>query len=90
VDFVREETGWKIWHMQCLTEIDTLCGSDWTKPPKPVQDRPEFAKLKEAAVPGPNHPAPLHTPWSEKRLKADLPPLPRPYRTFADTFSYGM
>jgi hypothetical protein len=76
--------------MQCLTEIDTLCGSDWTKAPKPVQQRPEFAILAEAAVPAPNHPLTLHTPWSEKRLKANLPPLPQAYRTFADTFSYGM
>jgi hypothetical protein len=90
VDFVREDDGWKIWHMQYLTEIDTLCGSDWSKPAKPAKSRPEFAKLAEAAVPGPNHPARLHTPWSEKRLKAELPHLPQAYRTFADTFSYGM
>ena len=26
VDFIWEEDSWRIWHMQCLTELDTLCG----------------------------------------------------------------
>ena len=90
VDFIREDDGWKIWHLQYLTEIDTLCGGDWTKPAKPQKPRPEFAPLAEAAVPGPNVPAKLHESWSVKRLSAGLPRLPEAYETFADTFTYGM
>ena len=90
VDFIKENTGWKIWHMQNLTEIDTLCGRDWTKPPRAVPSRPEFRILKEAAIPGPNRPAALHTPWSVNRLKVNMPCLPQPYQGFGDTFSYGM
>jgi hypothetical protein len=90
VDFVKEGESWRIWHMQQLTEIDTLCGSDWTKGEKPSQPRPEFAELKAAAVPGPSHPAALHTAWSVTRCKNSLPPLPQSYGRFEDTFSYGM
>ena len=92
VDFCKEEDGWKIWHMRCLTELDALCGRDWTKPPleRELKPRPEFRTLKQAQVPGPNRPERLHTPWSAKRLRADLPHLPQPYGSFAETFSYGM
>ena len=90
VDFVRENGVWKLWHMQYLTEIDTLCGSDWTKPARPARERPEFAPLSAAVIPAPNVPMTLHEPWSGKRTAAKLPPLPRAYETFSDTFSYGM
>ena len=90
VDFVKEDGAWRIWHMRYLTEIDTLCGSDWTKPIKPAKERPEFGLLKDAALPRPNVPEMLHEPWSVKRTRAELPTLPRPYRTFSETFSYGM
>lgn len=90
VDFVKENMNWRIWHMRDVTEIDALCGRDWTKPPREVQARPEFQALKAVEVPGPNRPAALHTPWSVKRLRADMPSLPRPYQSFGDTFSYGM
>lgn len=89
-DFRKENGVWKIWHLQYLTEIDTLCGSDWTKPKRPEKARQEFAPLASAAIPGPNVPARLHEPWSEKRAAAKLPSLPRAYRTFSETFSYGM
>ncbi len=90
VDFILEDGQWKLWHMMYLTEIDALCGRDWTKPTAPAQERPEFAPLKQAQVPGPNVPTQLHQPWSADRLKAGLPRLPEPYATFGDTFSYGM
>lgn len=90
VDFAKEDGRWRIWHMRYLTEIDTLCGSDWTKPPKPQKERPEFVSLAGAALPAPNVPATLHESWSVKRRGARLPALPRAYGTFSETFSYGM
>ncbi len=90
VDFVLEDGQWRIWHLQILTEIDTLCGRDWSKPLPPTPVRPEFAPLKEVSIPAPNVVAPLHQPWSATRLKANLPPLPVAYATFGETFSYGM
>lgn len=88
-DFVWEDGTWKIWHLQYLTELDARCGSDWSKPaPVPVL-RPEFASLKKFALPAPNVPAVLHQPWSERRLRMELPPLPEDYEHFSDTFSYG-
>lgn len=90
VDFAKENGDWRIWHMRYLTELDALCGSDWTKPAKPAKERPEFAPLAQAVIFGPNIQATLHKPWSEKRLAAKLPPLPKAYMTFSETFSYGV
>ena len=90
VDFTREDGAWRIWHMQVLTELDALCGSDWTKPVNHAKERPAFFPLAEVTIPRPNVPEKLHEQWSEKRTAAELPPLPRAYAAFSETFSYGM
>ena len=29
VDFIRENDGWKIWHMQYVNDVDCICGQSW-------------------------------------------------------------
>lgn len=89
VDFIREAEVWKIWHMQYLTEIDTRCGTDWSKPERTPAPRPEFAPLAAVRLPEPDLAVSLHEPWSPGRLRLELPPLPISYEHFSDTFSYG-
>lgn len=89
VDFIWEEDSWRIWHMQCLTELDTLCGTDWAKPAAAPKRRPEFAPLRQVSLPAPTVKTQVHQPWSPTRLEIGLPPLPQPYETFAQTTSYG-
>lgn len=90
VDFVLENGDWKIWHLQYLTELDSLCGRDWSKPQPESPVRQDFAPLKEVQIPAPDVPVELHAYWTPKRLKANLPKLPVAYSTFAETFSYGI
>lgn len=90
VDFIWEKDGWRVWHMRQLTELDALCGADWSKPQREPERRPEFQPLEAAVIPGPNRPCALHQPWSPQRLAANLPGLPQPYVTFGETGTYGM
>lgn len=88
-DFVYEDEDWKIWHLQYLNDVDSLCGQSWGKPVKPYPELPEFAPLKDFAMPAytvAETVRPLYTP---DRPLMETPRIPEPYRTFAETFSYG-
>lgn len=89
VDLIRENGQWKIWHLQYLEEIKSLCGQNWAKEQKDFPELPAFAALKEETLPEPTVPTVLYAPYSPNRPMAKLPRLPEPYSTFAETFSYG-
>ena len=96
VDFIREgaETdfggGWKIWHMLYVEDINHPCGQNWTQPTKPYPDVPDFAELKAFELPAPNVAAKNHELYTPDRPFTKTPPIPEPYETFAETFSYGI
>ena len=90
VDFVREEDGWRIWHMQYLDEILRPAGSRWDGEPKTFEELYEFAHAGDVKVMPPTRPALLRATYSGNRKFTPSPKVPEPYETFADTFSYGM
>ena len=90
VDFRLEDEGWKIWHMQYLTDINNPTGGDWAAEPLTFPEDPNFAPLKDFQFPQPNIPATLRENYYPGRPFTESPPLPEPYETFAETFSYGM
>lgn len=90
VDFIREHGSWKLWHLRCLTDLDTVAGQDWTVPPVAQPARPEFEVLANVTVPAPNVPCTLMERYHLKRQPVTLPPLPHPYLHFAETTSYGI
>ena len=90
VDFVKEPEGWKIWHFQDLKDINNPTGGDWAEAPLTFPEEPAFAAMKDFAFPAPNVPAELRKAYYPGRPFTETPPLPEPYDTFADTFSYGM
>ena len=89
VDFVREDGQWKIWHLQYLENIRTLCGQSWAEPEKPFPELDAFAALKNLKLPEPTVTATLMEYYSPKKPMARFPLPPVPYDTFANTFSYG-
>lgn len=90
-DFVFENGEWKIWHMQYFVDIDKPAGTDWGKKDvEPFPDRPEFESLRGLTPPAPNRKEAFYEAYSGTRAKTQLPPLPVPYQTFAETFSYGV
>ena len=91
VDFIREGGEWKIWHMQYLNDIDSPCGLKWDgKADYGYPDLPEFEALRGYKLPEPNVPVTLREHYSPARPHTDAPRLPESYRSFAETFSYGI
>lgn len=82
VDFIKEDGQWKIWHLHNIT----LYYYDLNKP---------FAEQVAATLappaPGPGGqaaPASSYKSWSPITPPNQIP-LPQPYKTFSETFSYG-
>lgn len=89
VDFILEDETWKIWHLQYLEDVKCLCGQTWAQPQKPFEDLEAYAPLKDVKLPEPTVKVTLREYYTPSRPLAKMPPLPQPYATFADTFSYG-
>lgn len=89
-DFIKEDGQMKLWHV--LHVEDTHCpnGTDWAMPEDKYPELPEFAELKDLKLPEPNHPAAVYELYSPDRGPAKPPRIPEPYKTFAETFSYGV
>lgn len=90
VDFVCEDSAWKIWHMMDLKDINNPTGGDWTEEPLSFPEDANFAPMKDFVFPQPNVPAVLREEYYVGRPFTETPPLPVPYETFAETFSYGI
>lgn len=89
VDFICEDGAWKIWHLQYLEDIKSICGQSWAGPQTPFPELEAYAPLKELKVPQPTVQVTLREYYTPTRPMAKLPRLPEPYSTFAETFSYG-
>jgi hypothetical protein len=90
VDFRLEEAGWKIFHMQYLQDIGTPTGGDWAEEPLEFPADPLFAAMGDFHFPEPNVPVVLRERYYPGRPFTESPPLPEPYETFDETFSYGL
>ena len=90
IDFIYEDGAWKIWHLQYLNDINNPNGGSWTEPPVSYPEDPKWEAMKSFEFPAPNVPCTLREAYYPGRPFTESPPLPEPYETFADTFSYGM
>lgn len=88
-DFVHENDDWKIWHLQYLNDVDSLCGQSWGKAVTPYPDLAEFAPLKDVQMPPYTVAEPMRVLYTVDRPLTGAPRIPEPYRTFSETFSYG-
>ncbi len=89
-DFVYEDDDWKIWHLQYLNDVDSLCGQSWGRPVTPYPELPEFAPLKDFALPPYTVQREIRALYTPQRPATEVPRIPEPYNTFSETFSYGM
>lgn len=90
VDFVWEEDQWRIWHLTYVEDIHTPCGESWVDAPKKRPANPHYAPMAEFTLPEPNCPEQVHMLYRPDRPFTRSLPLPVGYRTFAETFSYGI
>ena len=80
VDFVKEAGRWKIWHMWMCTDFETPVGGNWTRDTIPAREGVE--------VPAPTETGVFYSSWTPDYVSLVNPPMPEPYDTFANTFSY--
>lgn len=80
VDFVKEDGQWKIWHMLLCTDFETPLGGNWARDPMHSHEGVPLPEPTETGV--------YYRSYTPDYVSAVYPPLPEPYDTFANTFSY--
>ena len=88
-DFVYENDDWKIWHLQYLNDVDSLCGQSWGKAVTPYAEDPAFEALRDFGMPAYTVAESIRPLYAADRPLIPAPRIPEPYRTFSETFSYG-
>lgn len=88
-DFVYEDDQWKIWHLQYLNDVDSLCGQSWGKAVKAYPELEAFAPLKDFNYPEYTVKENVRELYRVDRPLTAAPRIPEPYKTFTETFSYG-
>ena len=73
-----------------LQEVDCRQGINLTDTPEPLPKDPAFAEMENVAMPKPDRPGILRQAYSKGRPFTPSPRVPEPYKTFAETFSYGL
>jgi hypothetical protein len=89
VDFILEDGAWKILHMLDLHEVDSRQGINLTDTPEPLPEDPAFAEMASIKIPEPTRPCVLRRTYGADRPFTPSPRVPEPYKTLAETFSYG-
>lgn len=89
-DFIREESGWRIWHAILSTEANYRAGAKIACPDEPLPTVPGLEKIDQFTYPEPNVPCKVYESYYVKRPFVMFPALPHAYDTFANTTSYGI
>lgn len=90
VDFVWEDGQWRIWHLTYVEDIHCPCGESWAAEPKQRESNPHYRPLADFRLPEPTVPEQVRALYTADRPFTRLLLLPEAYRTFAETFSYGI
>lgn len=80
VDFIKEDGKWKIWHMILFTDIACPVGGNW--------GRDKMYEREGVPIPEPTEKREFYHGYDENFVSLVEPPLPEPYDTFTNTFSY--
>jgi len=89
IDFIKEDGEWKIWHFFVGTDFAFDAGSNYTGriamggPPPEEKEGPPEEKEPEKGILRIRDLASTKFGWPA------YPPIPKPYKTFSETVSYG-
>jgi len=93
IDFIKEGGKWKFWHILVVTDIVTPWGQGSAVAPMSDASQQGVQGVPNDAAVTPRIPRSLdksvYKPLSPTTVPRLFPPLPVPYRTFSETFSYG-
>jgi len=84
VDFIREQEGFRIWHMVIAMDLNCEAGTDYSQTPVYVDLKkdPQYIEFGQPTIAKILH-DPVFNWWD------DYPAVPKPYETFSDSISYG-
>ena len=88
-DFVKEDAGWKIWHLLILNDVHVQAGLQYYEADKPYETVPGFEAIGDFKMPEPNVKVTLRAPYAPDRPRTPAPEVPKPYETFDPANSYG-
>jgi hypothetical protein len=92
VDFIKENGKWKFWHVIVVTDFGVPFGKDVEGNVSDLSQQGVQGALREADL-VPQIPRDvdrdIYKPLSSTTAPRLFPPMPVPYTTFAQTFSYG-
>jgi len=83
VDFVKEDGEWKIWHLHNITHFYYDLDQTFADQIKPKEDTG-----RPGPPGGPAAGASQYSAWTPTTATNQIP-IPVPYKTFSETFSYG-
>lgn len=89
VDFIKEGTNWKIWHLQRICEFSAPDGVNWAAEwqfPSLVND---FSSLDALVEPPFTQRQCVREIYRPDRTEPDRVRIPEPFYDFSETFSYG-
>lgn len=87
VDFIKEGGQWKFWHVMVVTDFVVPMGKDLASGIGNAPEGPEGATNVPLLPRQVN--AEFYKPLSPTTVPKLFPPLPEPYKSFSQTFSYG-
>ncbi|MFO1400988.1 MAG: nuclear transport factor 2 family protein [Steroidobacteraceae bacterium] len=87
-DFVKEDGQWKIWHMQMAYDFTPQLDGKWLEFGKPKGMKEAGERMQQEMPPGFSKPKYSYPSFSPQRSSIIYPPIPEPYYTFGETFSY--
>ncbi len=95
-DFVLENGQWRIWHLQMAYDFTPGLPEEWTAPltgdragtQRNQAPAVEAGERQQGLPPGFSEPGYSYPAFSPSRPSIIYPPLPEPYYTFSETFSY--
>jgi hypothetical protein len=87
-DFVKEDGKWKLWHIHMYSDFAVAPGKNWTDP---AASGNPFSSGDTVEMPPEMRPTIAETTYKEwgPTVVPQLVPMPEPYHTFSETFSYG-
>lgn len=92
MDLVWEDGQWKLWHLLEVDDISIPSGCKWAAGPvePPYEKLPEFAEMAQFKLPEYSVKMVNREYYTADRPMTPSPEFPKPYETFAETFSYGI
>ena len=87
-DFVKEDGKWKIWHLHMYSDFAVPPGKSWTDPTIMGNPFSSGDTVERPPEMKPDIEVVTYKEWSPTTVP-QLVPMPEPYYTFSETFSYG-